>query len=74
MWFETIAKSISEKTGINISKIKLTDSFSDVGFDSVDTIELIMDFEDDLGIDIDELDVETISDLVGIIEKKTALA
>ena len=47
--------------------------FRDLGIDSLDTVELLMNLEDKLGIEI-ELDqkVETVGDLVAFIESKQA--
>ena len=46
-------------------------NFRDLGIDSLDTVELLMNLEDKLGIEI-ELDqkVETVGDLVAFIESK----
>ena len=45
--------------------------FSELGIDSLDTVELLMNLEDEIGIEI-ELDqkVETVADLVKFIESK----
>ena len=71
MLLETIAKIISDRTGRDASEITLESSFAQLGIDSLDTVELIMNLEDALDIEI-ELDqkVETIGDLVKIIESK----
>ena len=47
--------------------------FQDLGIDSLDTVELLMNLEDKLGIEV-ELDqkVETVGDLVAFIESKQA--
>ncbi|MBP3654614.1 MAG: acyl carrier protein [Oscillospiraceae bacterium] len=71
MLLETIAKIISDRTGRDASEITLESSFAQLGIDSLDTVELIMNLEDALDIEI-ELDqkVETIGDLVKFIESK----
>lgn len=73
MYFETIAKVICERTGCDISEIKPESKFSDLGIDSLDTVELLMRLEDIIGIEI-ELDqkVETVDDLDKFIQSKQA--
>ena len=64
MYFDAIAKIISERTGCDISDVKPESKFADLGIDSLDTVELLMSLEDEIGIEI-ELDrkVETIDEL-----------
>ncbi len=71
MLLETIAKVIVERTDCDIADVKMESTFSDLGIDSLDTVELLMSLEDEIGIEI-ELDekVETVGDLVTFIEKK----
>ncbi|NLE13223.1 MAG: acyl carrier protein [Clostridiales bacterium] len=71
MYFEAIAKVISERTGCEISDIKPESTFADLGIDSLDTVELLMNLEDDLGIEI-ELDkpVATVGELDKFIQSK----
>ena len=56
-----------------VSEITRESNFRDLGIDSLDTVELLMNLEDKLGIEI-ELDqkVETVGDLVAFIESKQA--
>ena len=71
MYFDSIARIISERTGCDISAIKPESSFSELGIDSLDTVELLMNLEDEIGIEI-ELDqkVETVDDLDKFIQSK----
>ena len=71
MYFDKIAKIISERTGCDIADIKPESKFSDLGIDSLDTVELLMSLEDEIGIEI-ELDqkVETEDDLDKFIQSK----
>ncbi len=71
MYFNNIAKIVADRTGCDINTIKPESKFTDLGIDSLDTVELLMNLEDDLGIEI-ELDqkVETIDDLDQFIQSK----
>ena len=69
MVFETIAKLLAERNDCDVSEIQRDTTFQDLGIDSLDTVEMLMDLEDELGMEI-ELDqkVETVGELVDFIE------
>ncbi len=71
MYFNSIAKLVAQRTGCDINTIKPESKFSDLGIDSLDTVEMLMSLEDELGIEI-ELDqkVETVDDLDKFIQAK----
>lgn len=71
MYFEAIAKVIADRTGCDVSAVKPESTFTELGIDSLDTVELLMSLEDDLGIEI-ELDqsVATVDDLDKFIQSK----
>ena len=71
MYFDMIAKIVSERTGCDVADVKPESTFSDLGIDSLDTVELLMNLEDEIGMEI-ELDqkVETIDDLDQFIQNK----
>ena len=66
---------IVEKLVIDESEVSDTASFQqDLGADSLDTVELIMEFEKEFNIQISDEDAEkiqTVSDVVKYIEKAT---
>ena len=72
MYFEAIAKIVAERTGCDVSAVKPESTFAELGIDSLDTVELLMSLEDEIGVEI-ELDqkVETIADLDNFIQSKT---
>ena len=73
MYFDTIAKIVAERTGCDIEDVKPDSKFADLGIDSLDTVELLMDLEDEIGIEIElEEKVETIDDLDKFIQSKQA--
>ena len=63
---------IVDKLGVEESEVKAEASFTnDLGADSLDTVEMIMDLEEELGVEL-EFDeaVTTVDDLVKFIEKR----
>ena len=72
MYFDSIAKIVAERTGCDVSAVKPESTFAELGIDSLDTVELLMNLEDEIGVEI-ELDqkVETIADLDNFIQSKT---
>ena len=71
MYFDAIKKVISDRTGCNPSSIAPESTFSELGIDSLDTVELMMNLEDILGFEI-ELDrrLETVQDLDEFLQHK----
>lgn len=71
MVFEAIAELVAERVEKDVSEITPESSFKELGIDSLDTVELLMNLEDKLDMEI-ELDqkVETIGELVAFIESK----
>ena len=69
--FERIVSYLSEQLDIPAQKITMDTTFESLGIDSLDTVEMVMDLEADLGVDL-ELDekVTTVGELVEFIESK----
>ncbi len=69
--FDAIAELIADRTDCNVSDITMESTFKDLGIDSLDTVDLLMNLEDKLGTSI-ELDqkIETVGDLVKFILSK----
>ena len=58
---EKVKKIVVEHLGIEENKISLDSKFiEDLGADSLDTVELVMAFEDQFGIEIPDDTAETI--------------
>ncbi len=72
MVFEKIANLLAEKLECEASEIKMETKFSDLGIDSLDVIEMLMSLEEELDTEIEMGDnkVETVEDLVKMIESK----
>lgn len=70
---EKVKAIIVEKLGVEESQVVNEANFSnDLGADSLDTVEMIMDFEKEFGISIPEEEAENIStvgDAIAFIEK-----
>ena len=73
MVFEAIAELVAERVEKDVSEITMDSKFQDLGIDSLDTVELLMNLEDKLGIEVGlDQKVETVGDLVAFIESKQA--
>ena len=70
MVFEKIAALLAEKLECEVSTMET--KFADLGIDSLDVMELLMSLEEELGTEIEMGDnkVETVADLVKMIESK----
>ena len=70
---ERVKTIIVEQLGVDESEVAPTASFvDDLGADSLDTVELVMAFEENFGIEIPDEDAEkiaTVKDAVDYIEK-----
>lgn len=71
MVFEKIAGMIAEHFSIDISTITKETTFESLGIDSLDTVEMVMQLEEDLGIEIElEEKMATVGELAKFIEAK----
>ena len=60
--FEKVKEVIIDKLGVDESAITEEAHFvNDLGADSLDTVELIMEFEEEFGIEIPDEDAENIT-------------
>ena len=66
--FDAIAELIAERNDCDVSEIAMESRFEDLKIDSLDTVQMLMDLEDKIGIEV-ELDdkVETVGELVEYI-------
>ena len=72
---EKVKSIIVDKLGVDASEVKESASFTnDLGADSLDTVELIMEFEKEFGINIPDEDtgekIATVGDAIKYIESK----
>jgi acyl carrier protein len=72
---ERVSNIVCDQLGTSRDKISLETSFiNDLGADSLDTVELVMEFEDEFGINIPDEDAEkiqTVGDAVRYIQEKS---
>lgn len=72
---EKVIEIVSEQLGVDKAEINRTSSFvDDLKADSLDVVELVMEFEDEFGITIPDEDYEkilTVGDAVDYIDEKS---
>lgn len=69
---DKVKEIIVEQLGVDADQIKPESSFvDDLGADSLDTVELIMSFEEEFGVEIPDTEAEkikTVQDVINYIE------
>ena len=69
---DRVKNIVVDKLGVELEKVTETAGFiTDLGADSLDTVELIMDFEKEFGITIPDEEAEkikTVGDAVAFVE------
>ncbi|MBP3314035.1 MAG: acyl carrier protein [Oscillospiraceae bacterium] len=67
--FEKIVAYLSEQLEIPAESITKDTTFESLGIDSLDTVEMVMDLEADLGVDLEMTEkVSTVGELVDFVE------
>lgn len=70
MIFETIAAKLADYKGIDVETITPDSTFESLELDSLDVADLIMQIEDDMGVNIElDPDVKDMKALVAKIEE-----
>ncbi|MDE5856515.1 MAG: acyl carrier protein [Anaeroplasmataceae bacterium] len=73
--FDKVQAIIVKELKVDAAKVTLEASLKDdLGADSLDAVEIVMDIEDEFGVEIDDTKAEAIStvgDLVAYIEELT---
>ena len=73
MALKAIAELIADRTECDVDSITTESSFQELGIDSLDTVDLLMQLEDKLGVEIElEESVTTVGELVDLIEAEQA--
>ena len=69
--FEKIANYLAEQLDIAVETITTDTTFESLGVDSLDTVEMVMDLEDELGIELELEDkMSTVGELVEFVQSK----
>ena len=72
---DRVKKIVAEHLGVDEGKVVETASFiDDLGADSLDTVELVMAFEEEFGAEISDSEAEkilTVGDAIKFIESKS---
>ena len=67
--FDKVAGIVSEQMGVDKNEIKKETSFvNDLNADSLDTVELVMEFEDEFDMSIPDEDAEKIQTVGAAVE------
>mgnify|MGYP001448535645 CR=1 FL=1 len=67
--FDKVKEVVIDKLGVEEDAIKMEAHFiDDLGADSLDTVELIMELEEEFGIEIPDDDAETIMTVGAAVE------
>ena len=69
--FDKIANYLAEQLDIAVEDITPDTTFESLGVDSLDTVEMVMDLEDELGVELELEDkISTVGELVDFVESK----
>ncbi|MDR2420525.1 MAG: acyl carrier protein [Oscillospiraceae bacterium] len=70
--FEKVAKAAADRTGRDISEITAeTDVRDDLGMDSLDAVELLMELEEEFGISLPSektAEIKTVGEIVALVD------
>lgn len=73
MTLEKIAALLAEHLDMDEAEIKAETTFEDLGLDSLDTVEILMEIEDEFGVEVKITDVgKTVGELVAYVDSKLA--
>ena len=65
---DKVKEIICEQLGVNADQVTADASFiEDLGADSLDTVELVMAFEEEFGAEIPDEDAEKLTNVSGVI-------
>lgn len=68
--FEKVAAMIAESREVDLADIKKDTTFEDLGLDSLDTVEMVMAFEEEFGVSIEvNENLKTVGDVATLIDE-----
>ena len=69
--FQKIAGYLAGQLDIAVESITPETTFESLGIDSLDTVEMVMDLEEELGVELElEEKVSTVGELAAFVESK----
>lgn len=69
--FEKVKSIIAKQLGLEAGEISLSTSFEDLGVDSLDLFRIVIEIEEEFGIQIEDPEIiRTVEDAVRIAETK----
>ena len=69
--FEKIRAYLASELDISEDEITRDTTFESLGVDSLDTVEMVMDLEQELGVELEiEEKIATVGELVDLVESK----
>jgi acyl carrier protein len=69
--FEKVKSIIAKQLGLEAGEISLSTSFEDLGVDSLDLFRIVIEIEEEFGIQIEDPEIiKTVEDAVRIAETK----
>ena len=69
--FEKIASYLSRQMDVPVESITEETTFESLGIDSLDTVEMLMDLEEELNVDLDlEEKLSTVGEFVAFVEER----
>ena len=73
MTFDKLKTLIADHLDIDEGEVTMETTFEDLGIDSLDTVELMMEVEDEFGIEVKAQEVgKSVKELVAYIDAKLA--
>ena len=73
MTLEKVKELLADHLDIDISEISEETTFEDLGVDSLDTVEILMEMEDEFGLELKPGEVgKSVKELVAYIDGKNA--
>ena len=73
MTFEKVRELLAAHLEMEESEITMETTFEDLGVDSLDTVEIMMEMEDEFGVEIKPAEAgKSVADLVAYIDSKLA--
>lgn len=71
MIFEKIQKVICDQLGVDENDIKMETSFEELGVDSLDLFQIIIELEEEFNVQIEEAEkIKTVEDAVKYVEER----